>query len=43
MSLAFIGVLDPSSTGFYSFDIEVFDPANVLIATGAGSPFLLIP
>ena len=43
MSLGFIGVLDPSSTGFYTFQVDVFNPSNGLIASGAGSPSLLIP
>lgn len=43
MSLAFIGVVDPSSGGGYTFDVEVYDPLNTLIASGIGSPALLIP
>jgi hypothetical protein len=41
MSLAFIGVSQPPD-GLYSFDVEVFNPANVLIASGAGPAGLVI-
>jgi len=43
MSLAFIGVVDPSGNGFYTFDVQVFDPMNNIIASGMGSPSLFIP
>jgi hypothetical protein len=45
MSLALIGVLDPSSSGFYTFNsVIVRDPfANIIATGGPGSPSLLIP
>lgn len=43
ISLAFIGVLDPSSTGFYTFNVIVRDAALNILAAGMGSPSLLIP
>jgi len=42
MSLAFVGVVAPPGTGFYTFDVQVFDPMNNIIASGIGSPSLLI-
>jgi len=45
MSLAFIGVLDPSQSGAYTFsNVIVRDPfANIIATGGPGSPSLLIP
>jgi hypothetical protein len=44
MSLAFIGVLDPSGTGAYTFTASVYDPFGNLIAGGGpASPALFIP
>ena len=45
MSLAVIGVLDPSQSGAYTFsNLVVRDPFSNIIATGGpGSPSLLIP
>lgn len=41
MGLAFIGVSQPPD-GVYSFVVQVFDPLNVLIASGAGPQGLTI-
>jgi hypothetical protein len=45
MSLAVIGVLDPSTSGAYTFsNLIVRDPfANIIATGGPGSPSLLIP
>lgn len=41
MGLAFIGISQPPD-GLFSFVVDVFDPANVLIASGAGPAGLVI-
>jgi hypothetical protein len=41
MGLAFIGVSQPPD-GLFSFVVDVFDPANALIASGAGPAGLVI-